>query len=914
MRSYRLSVSTLALLLLAACGDDSSEADVGVDAPDAEFDATSDVSTEEVGVDATEDVDDVTPDVAADADDADDAGDLDAADAPDAEPSDWPTVPRTEAQDDADLDAWAPGDPFPAGEARLGLVIESPFSGPESRCRPGDIVLANENLVACIASANAPNQYTYGGGYLVDIAPADHLQDERLEAILPGLDLRGAGVDSIQAVRDGQDGGAAVLRVSGDDNPLAVISNFVGVLPNAVPLRFETEYRLAPGATTLEVVTWLTQRGESSVVRRVSSGDVLIAGDHVTGWAPGFGELAALLKAESPVWYATSRDMAYGVWADDMTITPFAPALLESEISATVVAGGRLGEGIEGVYTRHIAVARDTEGLAAAFADLSPLAAGLRTELTGPVGEAYPERRWIIEGTDGTPWAVVRLDDAGAAAVQLPPGDYTARLWDTDPAVHPPTAFSASTDSPIALVAPDVGLLRAWVDTPDGEGVLPSPAQVRVTGANAATGFALRGSAALPLPPGTYTVELSRGEEFSREVITEVVVPAGGEVTVNATLTRMLDTTGWVSGDFHQHSARSIDSATQSIELLGANLGGGVDFIAPTDHDVVADYPGLVAELGLTDLLFVFNGTEVSPIWGHMNAFPMDYDLTAPRFGGVALSEITDDGVHRRTGPELAAAAYESGAEFLQINHPREGSAFFDAADYDPVLGPDAADPDVWFDGFASMEVVNDLGYTCEVMRDWFSLLSRGIRVTGVGNSDTHSLGRGPGWPRNYLHVGHDDPGALTETEITTAINDHRVSVSGGLFIDFPDGELPGDTIQVNTTDGSSAVRVRIQSPEWTSANTLVMYVNGIETERRTIDADNADLVDWDDSFALPEDADSYVVFFAYNTASMSAVTPGKRPFGFTNPLFIDVGGDGWTAPGVTGAEDLPTPVLPICD
>ena len=36
-------------------------------------------------------------------------------------------------------------------------------------------------------------------------------------------------------------------------------------------------------------------------------------------------------------------------------------------------------------------------------------------------------------------------------------------------------------------------------------------------------------------------------------------------------------------------------------------------------------------------------------------------------------------------------------------------------------------------------------------MKDWQSLLLQGKRVTAVGNSDSHSLGRPVGYPRNYL-------------------------------------------------------------------------------------------------------------------------------------------------------------------
>ena len=78
-----------------------------------------------------------------------------------------------------------------------------------------------------------------------------------LEMIAPGSDLRNVFADTFEVVRDGSGGDSVVLRVSGDVLPIMAVANFLGDLLSGEPLRMETEYRLAPDDTSLEVITVL---------------------------------------------------------------------------------------------------------------------------------------------------------------------------------------------------------------------------------------------------------------------------------------------------------------------------------------------------------------------------------------------------------------------------------------------------------------------------------------------------------------------------------------------------------------------------------------------------------------------------------------------------------------------------------
>jgi hypothetical protein len=414
--------------------------------------------------------------------------------------------------------------------------------------------------------------------------------------------------------------------------------------------------------------------------------------------------------------------------------------------------------------------------------------------------------------------------------------------------------------------------------------------------------------------PGSYDLLISRGEEFTTSEHTGIVISAGADTEIVTSIERVMDTENWISGDFHQHQRRSIDSTVENTVRVESNLAHGLDFMAPSDHDAVENFPRIIAEMGVEDLLFTYGGSEVSPVWGHTNMFPLVYSPELPGFGSVALSSVVDGAIVGITGPEIAAQARGLGADVIQVNHPREGLGFLNASEYDPVLGPEFTDDEFFFADFDSVEVVNSTADTCEVMRDWFSFLLHGMEVAGVGNSDSHSLGDLVGWPRNYIMAeGVTEASQITEELISDAVVGMHVSVSGGIFLDFGEGLYPGDTVEMDEA-GTYTFDLRAQTPSWVRAQWVIVYVNGVEMDRFEIDSDVADLVDFSAEVDVQIADDSFVVFFAYTPGTHPIVTAGERIFGFTNPVFIDVGADGWVAPGVADEAALPLPTgIPFC-
>src|SRR5690554_7198930 len=92
---------------------------------------------------------------------------------------------------------------------------------------------------------------------------------------------------------------------------------------------------------------------------------------------------------------------------------------------------------------------------------------------------------------------------------------------------------------------------------------------------------------------------------------------------------------------------------------------------------------------------------------------------------------------------------------------------------FDPELGPDAVDDARFSTDFDVIEIINRYDDTCQLLADWSGLLNAGIRLTGVGNSDTHNLSGESGLPRNFLRIDKS-PKDVTEDDLRTVLRDRK--------------------------------------------------------------------------------------------------------------------------------------------
>jgi len=195
-------------------------------------------------------------------------------------------------------------------------------------------------------------------------------------------------------------------------------------------------------------------------------------------------------------------------------------------------------------------------------------------------------------------------------------------------------------------------------------------------------------------------------------------------------------TAGWYRGDFHSHTGHS-DGTCNSLSgrripcpafrTLEAARSAKLDFISVTEHNAASHHSVLRELQAYYDTLLIIPGREITTFFGHMNAIgptePLEFQLGSdrlPKVGGLA------DQVRQQGG-------------IISINHPGMPSG-------EDCMGCGYVVKDVDYSRFDAVEIAN--GGTMHFVGSaegqlshipfWENLLNQGIRITGLGGSDSH--------------------------------------------------------------------------------------------------------------------------------------------------------------------------------
>jgi len=490
---------------------------------------------------------------------------------------------------------------------------------------------------------------------------------------------------------------------------------------------------------------------------------------------------------------------------------------------------------------------------------------------------------------------------------------------------HPPHHHEAAPAN-TASDAPETGVLRFRVLGEEGG---PVPARLTFIGPHGSEPdlfpntqaapdrlavrknvvYTLHGEGAITVPAGEYTLYASRGLEYSiaKE---DMRIADGDEVTWTATLRREVDTSGWVSGDFHLHTLTYSGHGDSNLnERIISIIGEGVEFAVATDHNHNTDYGPAVEHLHAHDHLTHVTGNEVSAPLGHLNAFPLEPDRPVPpthaRDANALFKFIRDEPNRYGIRP------------IIQINHPRwEGIDYFTTNGLDPVTGESEAR--TWSDDFDSVEIFNEnegWGYfdaevaeintrsgLHSVLEDWFNLLNRGHRAAAVGNSDSHTVHYDmAGYPRNFLVSPTDDPSSIDLRDVAESIRERRVFTTCGPFVEMSVNGTPMGGM-ARASDGEARVRVRIQAASWIDCDRVKVVVNGDVTEVVSV-PQTREPVRFDETITVSNlDNDSWVSLLVEGDDSLAPIVGDQGrpilPLAVTNPVWLDGDGDGvWTSP-----------------
>jgi hypothetical protein len=385
--------------------------------------------------------------------------------------------------------------------------------------------------------------------------------------------------------------------------------------------------------------------------------------------------------------------------------------------------------------------------------------------------------------------------------------------------------------------------------------------------------YTATGNAKIGLPPGRYTVYATRGFEYSVDSV-QVDLSTGEHKPVELSLSREVDTRGWISTDTHVHTfTHSGHGDATDRERIITLAGEGIEMPVITDHNKHVDLTSVVASVGVQRWMTVVTGNEVTTPVGHFNVFPVK-----PESKPVNHQVDNWSALHSRLGE------YENAV--IILNHANDIHNSF--RPFDPKIHVSIAGMNVndWVVPANSMEVLNSGSQQSDITalyRDWFGMLNGGHLLTPIGSSDSHDVIRFiVGQGRTYVKGNDSNPAALDIGEAVGNILEGKVMVSSGLLTNisvdkqFGPGDLarPGKKVNID---------VAVLGPSWVNAGKVMLFVNGILRNEETISGKKVEK--WKGSWSLDVPPyDVFVVAVALGPGSNMPFWPIEKPYQAQSP------------------------------
>ncbi len=433
--------------------------------------------------------------------------------------------------------------------------------------------------------------------------------------------------------------------------------------------------------------------------------------------------------------------------------------------------------------------------------------------------------------------------------------------------------------------------------------------------------------------PGEYTLLASGG---IRDGVDQQTVVIDQSQLLKFTVPQLIQTEGEVTADLHVHTALSSDSFIPDSDRFRALSAASVDVAVITDHNRIRDPRPAIEMLGLLDELETITGAELrlgaqGTSLGHANAFPLRAGERAPLAGEAPPAQaFAAWRAHHKAHPIEGSSA----PLVIQLNHPRgiqfdpakkhrrDAHALFEDLKFDPKK-PIEKQPDKRLrvrdkaqgKSFLDVDAIEILNrFSVEgwraVRADWFTLLNRGHRLTGTGNSDSHTSQLEPvGFPVNLVSVDGTGTDAFVR-----GVASGRVRVSSGPLVSLV---VEGPTSEVKPSKKTQALgatvkaRIRVEAVDWVPVAEVRLVHNGrVVFQAEATEVATAGHQEWvvpvylaTDGWLLAEAGWPLSSKPRPSEGVYAKLAPGHVPIGFTNPVFLDANGDGiWTP--IEGPED----------
>ena len=465
------------------------------------------------------------------------------------------------------------------GKARAARIrdaswIRQPENARE-KVQTGDFLLINDRIAVYIEAGKSSDGYQGLTGDILAIEPvgADGKPTgtSQFNETFIALNGQAVGPDQITVLNDGQDGKAAIVRVSGSLRDIPFLQTFAGILGTPTNLPAALDYVLEPGAenVTLRLSLMNTEAHEIDFGNTQIFG--FFQGSRNDRFTPetGFAE-----PGPSVAWVGfTSEQSSFAFRLNDR---PLGYIIERSGFEAYRGSGLKIAacERKTVDYAEWIVASAGVDALRTAIrrvdgGDTWHMVHGkVQDDGMTPVSGA------MVHAADSSGQFITqaKTDAAGDFMLSVPSGAPVDLTVTVDAHTISSKQRVTPTDGdhdPVTLTLPRPGGLR--VVARDSGSSKPLPVRIEVVPATPVQGipaswgvrrypnqrslmaWSASGDATFSLPVGTHRVIVSHGPEWEM-LDTMVTIESGKQAQVNADLLHSVDSTGVMCGDFHIHS------------------------------------------------------------------------------------------------------------------------------------------------------------------------------------------------------------------------------------------------------------------------------------------------------------------------------------------------------------------------
>jgi hypothetical protein len=707
----------------------------------------------------------------------------------------------------------------------------------------GDITVVNEKLAFALAvETTAP--YGVPRGAIIDVAPVvdgrpGHDRVEFADFIPNNWSAWPNTYQKIEVLESGPD--RVVIRAIRDWGKVTIAAI----------------YTLRAQSDRIELHTTMTNTGDE-VLRDLLSGQTLWPSTGFFFGLPGIGDL----DEGPPAGALTDRIVAYD---EDWAITLHAPYV------------DYIGSGSQDLFAKHTLGAGESRTFdawlqVAARGDLAPtLAAEIeRKRLDAGIVQGTVvardgrgvEEPVVVINRHGTPYAWT-YGRGGRYSVQLPVGEYelyaTGKGFTQSKPVVVTIAPGRTASHDFADLERPGNAAFEILDARTGEGldarIAIADGQKQVVEFLGRSTFFTelddKGKVTAALAPGRYEFNVSSGGGFvAANQVIRLEVRSDQTTRRQVALTRLFDprASGWYAADPHHHADQA-EAVTPPEFVVRSQLAAGLDLLLVSDHDTSANHATMQRLADRRGIPFV-PSIELSPSWGHFNAWP------------VRPSERLAIDTSTATIGQVIAEARRQGALIVQANHPFIPYGYFSSVAANVAPGGFDA-------GFDLLEINAERPqYDRTVMRALWGFWNGGHAYYLSSGSDVHDVWNYvSGRVRTYAHV----EGALTARTYAEAVKAGHAYVSYGPLI-FP-SVMFGSELKVTARAGFT-LSFSLKSVAGLKQCVLIGSGNVVAARPFTGQPREADV-----AFELAADRDSWYAVEVEDAAGDTA---------YSNPIWVD--------------------------